>query len=61
MDMIAQALNRGIDAEYVLMDSWYFSDGLIAQLASLGLGAISLIKRNIKFAPIEGDKCITQK
>ena len=61
MDMISQALNRGIDAEYVLMDSWYFSDGLIAQLASLGLGAISLIKRNIKFAPLEGDKCITQK
>ena len=43
-------LNKGIDAQYVLMDTWFFSDALIAALRELSLDSICMIKKNLKFA-----------
>lgn len=43
-------LNKGIDAQYVLMDTWFFSDALIASLRELSLEFICMIKKNLKFS-----------
>ena len=43
-------LNRGIKAEYVLMDTWFYSDSLVASLKELSLDSICMIKKNLKFA-----------
>ncbi len=43
-------LNKGIKAEYVLMDTWFYSDNLVASLKELYLDSICLIKKNLKFA-----------
>lgn len=47
-------LNRGIKAEYVLMDTWFYSDSLVASLKELSLDSICMIKKNLKFA-FEGE------
>ncbi len=46
-----RALNAGIKAQCLLLDSWFFSDNLLSEMSKLGPGVISLVKRNIKFAP----------
>lgn len=43
-------LNKGIKAEYVLMDTWFYSDSLVASLKELSLDSICMIKKNLKFA-----------
>ena len=53
--MIKRALNAGIKASYLLVDSWFFSEKLIKEMEALGLGVISLVKSNIKFS-LTGDK-----
>lgn len=47
-------LNRGIKAEFVLMDTWFYSDSLVASLKELSLDSICMIKKNLKFA-FEGE------
>ena len=46
-------LNKGIKAEYVLMDTWFYSDSLVASLKELSLDSICMIKKNLKFAFVE--------
>ncbi|WP_295363238.1 transposase [uncultured Succinivibrio sp.] len=36
--------------EYVLMDTWFYSDSLVASLKELSLDSICMIKKNLKFA-----------
>ncbi len=43
-------LNKGIKAEYVLMDTWFYSDSLVASLKEISLDSICMIKKNLKFA-----------
>ena len=43
-------LNKGIKAEYVLMDTWFYSDSLVASLQELSIDSICMIKKNLKFA-----------
>lgn len=53
--MVKRALNAGINASYLLVDSWFFSEKLITSMEELGLGVISLVKSNLKFS-LTGDK-----
>ena len=43
-------LNCGIKASHILMDTWFYSDKLVAELNELGLESICMIKSNLKFA-----------
>ena len=43
-------LNCGIKASHILMDTWFYSDKLVAELKELGLESICMIKSNLKFA-----------
>lgn len=43
-------LNKGIKAQYVLMDTWFYSDAMVASLNELGLHSICMIKKNLKFS-----------
>lgn len=42
--MIARALDAGISADYVLMDSWFTNEPMITNMLSLGLDTIGMIK-----------------
>ena len=53
--MVKRALNAGIKASYLLVDSWFFSEKLITSMEELGIGVMSLVKSNIKFS-FTGDK-----
>ena len=53
--MVKRALNAGIKASYLLVDSWFFSEKLISSMEELGIGVMSLVKSNIKFS-LTGDK-----
>uniref|UniRef100_UPI00389B2EE7 transposase n=1 Tax=Viridibacillus soli TaxID=2798301 RepID=UPI00389B2EE7 len=43
-DMIRRALSSGIDARYVLMDSWFTMPLLIKGIAAQGLDVIGMVK-----------------
>ena len=59
--MCRDALAAGIKAEYVLFDSWFFSQNMLAQLHTLGLRVISLVKTNLKFSLQREGKALTQR
>src|SRR5690625_4128757 len=44
-DMIARAMKNGIDASYVLMDSWFTQQPLIKELTNQGLDVIGMVKK----------------
>lgn len=44
-DMIARAMKNGIDASYVLMDSWFTQQPLIKELVDQGLDVIGMVKK----------------
>jgi len=46
-DMIQRALNAGIDASYVLMDTWFTHQPLIKNIKELGIDVIGMVK-NLK-------------
>jgi hypothetical protein len=46
-DMIQRALNAGIDASYVLMDTWFTHQPLIKNIKEQGLDVIGMVK-NLK-------------
>ena len=58
--MCKRALNAGIKASYLLVDSWFFSDRLAMKVEKLGLGLISLVKRNLQFRPSWENHRVTQ-
>lgn len=61
IDMVKKAVKL-IPAQYILMDSWFFSDSLIKQLYDLGLNTICLVKSNLQFRTLdEPDSPLTQK
>ncbi|KGB28078.1 MULTISPECIES: IS4 family transposase, partial [Heyndrickxia] len=43
--MIARAMNSGIDASYVLMDSWFTQQPLIKEITEQGLDVIGMVKK----------------
>jgi hypothetical protein len=42
--MIKRALNAGVPADYVLMDTWFTQQPLIRSIAEIGLDVIGMVK-----------------
>ena len=47
-NLIAQALKAGINASYVLMDSWFTEEPLIKKIVGQGLDVIGMLKKTVK-------------
>lgn len=43
--MIERALNAGVEASYVLMDSWFTQQPLIKEITEQGLDVIGMVKK----------------
>lgn len=56
--LLKEALKQGIDATYVLMDTWFTNEPLISSILELGLEVIGMVKRGkqLYFYNGEGDK-----
>ncbi|MDF7639585.1 transposase [Lactobacillus sp. ESL0791] len=48
VELIKQALNEGIPADYVLFDSWFASPKMFWRLKQLGLNSVSMLKLSKK-------------
>lgn len=46
-------INFGINAQYALMDTWFYSDKLTSDLQEIGLHSICMIKKNLKFSFVD--------
>lgn len=46
MEMIRSALNAGIPADYILMDTWFTNEPFIARVRDIGLDVIGMLKDN---------------
>src|SRR5699024_3896115 len=57
-NMIAQAMKSGIDASYVLMDSWFTQQPLIKELTDQGLDVIGMVKK-LKQRYVVNDKRVS--
>jgi hypothetical protein len=44
MEMIKRAVSKGIKADYLLMDSWFFCEAILGSALSLGVGIIAMAK-----------------
>ncbi|WP_078430643.1 transposase [Alkalihalobacterium alkalinitrilicum] len=58
--MIQRALNTGIEASYVLMDTWFTHQPLIKEIKDQGLDVIGMVK-NLKQRYIMNDKRVSLK
>lgn len=47
-NLIAQALKAGINANYVLMDTWFTEEPLIKKIIGQGLDVIGMLKKTVK-------------
>jgi DDE superfamily endonuclease len=56
--MIERALKAGIDASYVLMDSWFTQQPLIKDIKEQGIDVIGMVK-NLKQRYLVGDKRVS--
>ena len=43
--LIKRALNAGIRADYVLMDTWFTTEPMIKSVLDTGLGVIGMVKQ----------------
>lgn len=59
-DMIQRALNSGIDASYVLMDTWFTHQPLIKNIKEQGIDVIGMVK-NLKQRYLVDDKRVSLK
>lgn len=46
--LIEQALAVGVEADYVLMDTWFTEEPLIKEINTYGLDVIGMVKRGPK-------------
>lgn len=56
IDMVKKAVDNGIYADYLLVDSWYSKPVFIKQMNDLGLKVISRMANNVKIWNFIGDK-----
>ena len=59
-DMIHRALSSGIDASYVLMDSWFTTPPLVKNIQEQGLDVIGMVK-NLKQRYLYDDQRVSLK
>ncbi|WP_373893489.1 IS4 family transposase [Virgibacillus natechei] len=55
-DMLGRALNAGIDASYVLMDSWFTQQPLIKAVTEQGLDVIGMVKKLKQRYLVDGER-----
>jgi hypothetical protein len=55
-DMIKRAMNTGIDASYVLMDTWFTQQPLIKNIKEQGLDVIGMVKNLKQRYLVDGDR-----
>jgi hypothetical protein len=48
LKLIENALNVGITADYVLMDTWFTNEPMIKGLRNIGLDVIGMVKSNYR-------------
>ena len=56
MKLIRNALNAGIKARYVLMDTWFTNEPFIANILAEGLDVIGMLKDNKQYYIYKGKK-----
>jgi hypothetical protein len=56
IEMVKRAVNSGIYADYLLVDSWYSKPVFIKQMETIGLNVISRMANNNKIWNFIGDK-----
>jgi hypothetical protein len=54
--MIQRALNSGVDASYVLMDTWFTHQPLIKNIKELGIDVIGMVKKLKQRYLVEGER-----
>jgi len=55
LDMVKRALNQGIDADYLLVDSWYSKPDFIHQSGEVGMPVIARIANNVRIWNFKGE------
>nr|WP_304956678.1 transposase [Virgibacillus sp. NKC19-3] len=55
-DMAEHAMNTGMDASYVLMDSWFTYQPLVKSIKDQGLDVIGMVKNLKQRYPIDGKR-----
>lgn len=55
--LIQNALNAGVKASYVLMDTWFTNEPFIDKVLALGVDIIGMLKDNKQFYFYKGHKC----
>ena len=43
--LIKNALNAGVEADYVLMDTWFTTEPMISEILKAGIDAIGMVKQ----------------
>lgn len=56
LQLIRNALNAGIKASYVLMDTWFTNEPFIANILAEGLDVIGMLKDNKQYYIYKGKK-----
>lgn len=54
-DMVKRALNQGVEADYLLVDSWYAKPDFIHQVGELGMPLITRIANNVRIWNFKGE------
>ncbi len=55
LNMVNRALNQGVEADYLLVDSWYAKPDFIAQAGELGMPVIARIANNVRIWNFKGN------
>ena len=55
LNMVNRALNQGVEADYLLVDSWYVKPDFIAQAGELGMPVIARIANNVRIWNFKGN------
>jgi len=55
LDMVKRAVNQGVEADYLLVDSWYAKPDFIGQADELGMPVIARIANNVRIWNFKGE------
>ena len=55
LNMVNRALNQGVEADYLLVDSWYAKPDFITQASELGMPVIARIANNVRIWNFKGN------
>jgi len=55
LDMLKRAVNQGIEADYLLVDSWYAKPDFIEKAGELGMPIIARIANNVRIWNFKGE------